>query len=186
MGMSLLNAQGNSLLSMLHNPTAMGFAHACYGIGALVSPLISTQFASYYDRTQGRLWTLFYTVLIGAALSNIISFATLFKGAGYEEILNKMGVQKQEEIELQNPQSREANNGINADAGGTQPEEGSQSNRDENTFGLVLKQVHVHTLAVFIFIYVGVEVTIGGTSFSYQTNTIQYLWNRLDCDLYDQ
>lgn len=168
MGMSLLNAQCNALLSMLHDSTVMGFALACYGAGALVSPLISTQFADYYAETHQRYWTLFYTVLMGAALSNLISFGTLFKGAGYEEILSSMGVSKQEEIQLQRPQSRAED--PRANAGTTQAEEGSRSSKDENTFALVLKQVHVHTLAAFIFIYVGVEVTIGGWIVTFMIN----------------
>ncbi|PVF91014.1 MFS general substrate transporter, partial [Serendipita vermifera] len=105
MGMSLLNSQCNSLLSMLHNPTAMGLAHASYGVGALVAPLLSTQFADYYTRTRARNWSLYYTILIGASLSNLVSFVTILRGAGYEEVLKGMDASQQEEIDLRNSTS---------------------------------------------------------------------------------
>ncbi|PVF98696.1 MFS general substrate transporter [Serendipita vermifera] len=173
MGMSLLNSQCNSLLSMLHNPTAMGLAHASYGVGALVAPLLSTQFADYYTRTHARNWSLYYAILIGASLSNFVSFVTILRGAGYEEVLKGMGVSQQEEIELRNNMSRtESGNDSTVDVAQTETGDSAftRSTKEGNTFGIVLKQVHVHVLAAFVFIYVGVEVTIGGWIVTFMIN----------------
>jgi fucose permease len=173
MGMSLLNAQCNSLLSMLHNPTAMGLAHASYGIGALISPLISTQFARLYTDSHATnpgsgKWALHYTFLLVAALSDLISFAVSLKGRGYDEILSEMGAptQEHEEVEVTRtvvPAAEEpaVEAGNSGDEGG-ESETMSRKAREGSSFGMVLKQVHVHILAAFVFIYVGLEVTIGG------------------------
>jgi fucose permease len=191
MGMSLLNAQCNSLLSMLHNPTAMGLAHASYGAGALIAPLLSTQFADYYTRTHTRNWALYYTILIGASLSNFASFTMILRGAGYEEVLKGMGVSQNEEIELKNDVSRTQT--IDTGMAASQAEIGNSSSsrsiKDGNTFAIVLKQVHVHVLAAFVFIYVGVEVTIGGTeqiTFLINLDINYIFFNRLDRHVHDQ
>jgi fucose permease len=175
MGMSLLNAQCNSLLSMLHNSTAMGLAHASYGIGALIAPLISTQFARLYTDSHTATgpgsgkWALHYTVLLVVALSDLISFVVLLKGRGYDEILSEMGApaQEHEEVELTRAAAPVPKESV-AESGGTSGDEGgegatmSRKARDNSSFAMVLKQVHVHILAAFVFIYVGLEVTIGG------------------------
>lgn len=171
MGMSLLNAQCNSLLSMLRNPTAMGLAHASYGVGALVAPLISTQFAGLYTASHTATtagsgkWALYYTILIFVALSDMLSFALLFKGKGYEEIMKEMGVSsnEQEEVELTRTttSARIDSAGASGDEGG-ESETVARKARDAGSFSMVLKQVQVHILAAFVFIYVGLEVTIGG------------------------
>lgn len=142
MGMSLINAQGNAILSMMHNPTAMGFAHASYGAGALVAPLISTQFA------KRPRWSLHYSVLLGVALLDLVACTFVFKGKGHEEVLAEMGVSQHEEVELRRTSSRD--------------EEEVRSTRDSQSFSVILRMPHVHILAAFVFIYVGVEVTIGG------------------------
>lgn len=160
MGMSLLNSQGNAILSMLNNPTAMGFAHAFYGTGALIAPLISTQFV---ERPR---WSLYYTILLGTSVLDLISFTLVFKGEGVEEVLEKMGVRTHEEAEhlkLQRVHARDENADIDEVAETT-------PRRDSGSFGAVLKQIHVHTLAAFVFIYVGTEVTIGGWIVTFMIN----------------
>ena len=163
MGASLLNAQGNSLLSMLYNPTAMGIAHACYGVGALISPLISTQFAHVYTNNPGSgKWALHYAVLLAFALSDMINFLVLFRGKGYETILRDMGVpnvERERAVEL--TETRVAEGSRSGDEGGAD-ETASRVNGEDDSFSTVLRQAHVHILAAFVFIYVGLEVTIGG------------------------
>ena len=82
-------------MSMLKNPTEMGMAHAAYGMfdlpilaaltrfegtGALVSPLISTQFAQY----TGRKWALYYTFLLGTLIINLTILVWRFRGREYD------------------------------------------------------------------------------------------------------
>lgn len=181
MGMALLNAQCNSLLSMLHNPTAMGLAHASYGVGALIAPLISTQFANIYTESHAASgintgkWALYYTILLFVALSDMASVAYLLRGKGYEEVLGEMGVPNhdQEELELTRAttpaQTRPAEDAMSGDEGG-ESETASRRARDAGSFATVLKQVHVHILAAFVFIYVGLEVTIGGWIVTFMIN----------------
>jgi len=167
MGVALLNAQCNSLLSMLHNPTAMGFAHASYGIGALVAPLISTQFARIYTESHtatapgSSKWALHYAILLMAALSDSTGFVFLLKGRGYEEILREVGLPMHEHEEVELTRTAEPTRGVNGDESG-ESETVSRKANDGSSFATVLKEVHVHLLAFFIFIYVGLEVTIGG------------------------
>lgn len=80
---------------MLKNPTKMGMAHAAYGehnvpgatvltkfegTGALVSPLISTQFAQY----PGRKRALYYNVLLGTLIIGLMVIIWRFKGREYD------------------------------------------------------------------------------------------------------
>jgi hypothetical protein len=54
------------------------------------------------------------------------------------------------------------------ESGGPSGDEGGESVTmsrkawDGSSFAMVLKQVHIRILAAFVFIYVGLEVTIGG------------------------
>jgi fucose permease len=172
MGMSLLNAQCNSLLSMLRNPSAMGFAHASYGTGALIAPLISTQFAKLAngsaDGAVNPKWAFYYLFMVVIALSDMSSFIFVFKGKGYEEVLSGMGVHSNEEeqalqLEVRQPvRPQNSEEDDNSEAEEIQRRE-QIAKKEKGSFVEVLKQVQVHLLAAFIFIYVGVEVTIGGT-----------------------
>jgi len=146
MGMSLLNAQGNALLSMLGNPTAMGLAHASYGMGALTAPLISTQFARI------KRWSLHYSILLGLACLDLAICIFVLRGKGHDEVLTEMGVPQHDEVELQRPATHNSN----------QDEEAVAPRKDSEAFSKILKLPHVHILAAFIFIYVGTEVTVGG------------------------
>lgn len=174
MGAALLNAQGNSLLSMLHDPTSMGLAHASYGFGALIGPLISTQFANIYTTTGFKRWALYYTVMLGTVLSSMIVFIVVFRGKGYEEILHDIGVPafKPEGIEMTNTneQNRSSLDGGHSGDEGGESEAVSRRARESDSFASVLKQSAVHTLAAFIFIYVGLEVTIGGWIVTFMIN----------------
>ncbi|PVF98704.1 MFS general substrate transporter, partial [Serendipita vermifera] len=117
-------------------------------------------------------WSLYYTILIGASLSNFVSFVTILRGAGYEEVLKGMDASQQEEIDLRNSTSRteSANDAVDVAQTETKDSAFTRSSKEGNTFGMVLKQVHVHVLAAFVFIYVGVEVTIGGWIVTFMIN----------------
>ena len=99
-------------------------------------------------------------------MSDMASFAWLFRGKGYDEILHEMGVpsHEQEEVELTaaTPARVDSVEATTSGDEGGQSEAVSRRARDAGSFSTVLKQVHVHILAAFVFIYVGLEVTIGG------------------------
>ena len=52
--------------------------HAFYGLGALASPLVATQFA------QMRFWSFDYLVSLGLALVNVVQLAAVFKFRTHE------------------------------------------------------------------------------------------------------
>jgi hypothetical protein len=52
----------------------MGVLHAAYGLGALVAPLVATQFA------QARRWNFHYLTSLAIALSNVLLLAVVFRG----------------------------------------------------------------------------------------------------------
>ncbi|KAG8814571.1 hypothetical protein FRC17_001074 [Serendipita sp. 399] len=253
MGMSLLNAQGNAILSMLHNPTAMGFAHASYGTGALVAPLISTQFAEMHTYVNGNPtsaggghpktgdsssggggghpWSYYYAILVGTAVLNALVTVGVFRGKGYEEVLRLMAIKNhntvgggagegegeerdglalsrirarsQEEPEQQESgapitlvstrtsradvkakgqtvrereEQEEATPTRMADVDAVESATGNatvvarRKEKEGASFVAVLKQLHVHILAAFVFIYVGTEVTIGGWIVTFMIN----------------
>jgi len=97
------------------------------------------------------------------------NFVVLLKGRGYDEILSEIGAlaQEHEEVELTRAAAPAPEESV-AESGGPSGDEGGESvtmsrkARDSSSFAMVLKQVHVHILAAFVFIYVGLEVTIGG------------------------
>lgn len=92
-GLSLINAHVNGFMSMLQNSTEMGLAHASYGtlsverlrvilivvgVGALVAPLISTQFS------QITYWSFHYFILVGVSVVDLVTVACVFKGKEYD------------------------------------------------------------------------------------------------------
>jgi fucose permease len=100
-GLALLNAQMNAFISTMQNPSAMGIAHAsygacsppppssrkinnlvvgCIGTGALISPLIATQFA------QIEHWYFHYLFLLGATIITLSVIVIFFRGKAAEGI----------------------------------------------------------------------------------------------------
>ncbi|KAF8234569.1 MFS general substrate transporter [Tricholoma matsutake] len=112
--------------------TRMGILHACYGAGALCSPLVATQFA------QARHWSFHYLISLGIAISNTAILIAVFRFKTQDECLVEIGQ--------------------------SATEKGTSS---DSTFRQILSQKTVHLLAFFSFVYVGVEVTLGGWSVTY-------------------
>ncbi|CCA71736.1 related to tetracycline resistance proteins [Serendipita indica DSM 11827] len=144
-GLALLNAHGNGFMSMLKNSSQMGMAHAIYGSGALVGPLIATQFAQF----SGRKWAYHYFVLLGGLLVSFTLLVFVFRGKEYDVILGEMGL-----VPATSRQDTEANS---VTSRGREVAEEKSSG-----FAKIMKQVTMHVMALFVFVYVGVEVTIGG------------------------
>ncbi|PFH48033.1 hypothetical protein AMATHDRAFT_81964 [Amanita thiersii Skay4041] len=136
-GVSFQIAHGCGFVAALKNPTKMGFLHAAYGLGALVSPLISTQFA------QLKHWSYHYFISFALSLLNTTLLILIFK------------LQQQ--------------NACLIEAGFDVPDTEKPTN-DAGTLDSVkeiMKTKAVHLMAAFVFIYVGVEITIGGWIVTY-------------------
>ncbi|KAJ6483841.1 major facilitator superfamily domain-containing protein [Mycena vitilis] len=128
-GLAIQDAQANGYVASLANNSEakMGFVQAAYGAGALVAPLVSTQFA------QLRHWSFHYLVSLGVTILNTIVLGVVFRARTQDQCLAQIG---------------------------QAPEEKGES--DESHFRQIISIKAVHLLALFLFVYVGMEVTIGG------------------------
>jgi len=133
-GASLEDAQANGFVANYkENASAkMGILHAAYGVGALVSPLIATQFA------QQHRWSFHYLISLAVATLNTVLLVCVFKFMTQDECLAQIG-QAVEEKELVG----------------------------ESKYKEMFRLKALHLLALFILVYVGVEVTIGGWIVTY-------------------
>ncbi|RDX47216.1 MFS general substrate transporter [Lentinus brumalis] len=85
-GLSLLHAHANGFVAALNSPTKMGIMHGVYGSGALVAPLVSTQFAK-----SDTHWSFHYIITVGLYLSVIACSWLVFRGKRQEVILEESG-----------------------------------------------------------------------------------------------
>ncbi|KAI1788662.1 MFS general substrate transporter [Ganoderma leucocontextum] len=87
-GLSLQNAQANGFVASLKRDSAtkMGFLHGFYGLGALISPLVSTQFAK-----SAAHWSFHYVTSVGVYLAILAVLWFVFRGKRQEEVLEEEG-----------------------------------------------------------------------------------------------
>ncbi|KAM5546104.1 hypothetical protein V8D89_000230 [Ganoderma adspersum] len=87
-GISLQNAHCNGFVATSGGniATKIGILHATYGFGALVAPLVSTQFAVQ------KHWSFHYLVSAALAVLNCMAQSWVFRGRRQEEILAETGV----------------------------------------------------------------------------------------------
>ncbi|KAH8822989.1 MFS general substrate transporter [Flagelloscypha sp. PMI_526] len=86
-GMSLNDAQCSGYVAMMPRgpKTKMGFLHATYGCGALVGPIVSTQFSKMEH------WNYHYIASAGLMVPIIISHLCVFQGQYQNECLRRIG-----------------------------------------------------------------------------------------------
>ena len=72
---ALINAQSNGFVTCLRERASlkMGMIHASYGAGALVAPIVSTQFAPM------RKWSLFYLISLGLSTGCLVGLLVVSK-----------------------------------------------------------------------------------------------------------
>ncbi|KAJ7165543.1 MFS general substrate transporter [Mycena crocata] len=128
-GLAIQDAQANGYVATLadNSETKMGFVQAAYGAGALVAPLISTQFA------QLEHWSFHYIVSLGVTALNTLFLAVVFRARNQDDCLTQIG-----------------------------QEGGEKGSSEESHLRQIISTKAVHLLALFLLVYVGVEVTIGG------------------------
>ncbi|OSD01410.1 MFS general substrate transporter [Trametes coccinea BRFM310] len=87
-GLSLQNAHCNGFVASLKRQahTKMGFLHGSYGLGALISPLVATQFAQSPNH-----WSFHYLISAGLYISNTFLLWTVFRGRRQQDILEEEG-----------------------------------------------------------------------------------------------
>ncbi|ESK90172.1 hypothetical protein Moror_7761 [Moniliophthora roreri MCA 2997] len=85
-GLAIQDAQANGFVAALKDETKMGILHAVYGLGALCSPLVSTQFA------QLTHWSFNFLCSLGIAVVNTILLVVIFRGRNQDDLLAETGV----------------------------------------------------------------------------------------------
>lgn len=149
-GLGLQDAQVNSLTSRLDNAqTKMFLMHAIYGLGATVSPLISTEFV----KSVGETVYYYFAVSLGLALFTALVLVIVFKFRTEDQIVGRRGESESE---------KEETTGGGEVAAVERGQEGSSGDKMRR----IMKTPAVHFLAFYTMIYVGVEVTIGGWAVS--------------------
>ncbi|KAM5543017.1 hypothetical protein V8D89_003401 [Ganoderma adspersum] len=138
-GISLQLSASNSFVASYKDgvSTRLAVLHAFYGLGALASPLVATQFA------QVRFWSFHYLVSLGLALVNVVQLAAVFKFRTHEACLREIGLA---------PHADERD-GANEGSG--------------NKYRQMVRLRAFHLMALFILVYVGTEVTLGGWIVTY-------------------
>ncbi|CAE6523018.1 unnamed protein product [Rhizoctonia solani] len=133
-GIALQDAQANGFVAELPNNASakMGLLHAVYGAGAFIAPLIATQFA------QLPKWSFHYLTSLGVSVANAIVLLVVFKLRRQHEIMGQ-------------PDPNIAHSHTEGQTPGS-------SNKYKEIFSSRVVQL----MAFFIWVYVGVEVTIGG------------------------
>ncbi|KAI0763030.1 MFS general substrate transporter [Trametes elegans] len=86
-GLSLQDAGANGYVASLKEnaSTKMGILHAIYGVGALASPLVATQFS------QLSRWSFHYLVSLGIALFNAVILVAVFRFKNQDTCLAEIG-----------------------------------------------------------------------------------------------
>ncbi|KAK7039467.1 major facilitator superfamily domain-containing protein, partial [Favolaschia claudopus] len=86
-GIAIQDAQANGYVASLrHSPEIkMGLLHGAYGAGALVSPLVATQFS------QLRHWSFHYLISLGIAITNTVILIWIFRLKTQDECLEVVG-----------------------------------------------------------------------------------------------
>ncbi|KAF2628337.1 MFS general substrate transporter [Macroventuria anomochaeta] len=77
-GMAYNESHANTFVASLksaHRP--LGFIHAMYALGTLVSPFVATSIASAVPSR----WALFYLYLVGVGIANMLAAAITFRGS---------------------------------------------------------------------------------------------------------
>ncbi|KAF9010641.1 MFS general substrate transporter [Cyathus striatus] len=86
-GLAIQDAQANGFVASLERQatTKMGIMQAIYGAGALIAPLISTQFSHI------RHWSFHYLVSLGLGLINALLLIAIFRLKPQDECLAEIG-----------------------------------------------------------------------------------------------
>ena len=168
--------------------TKMFLLHAFYGLGATISPLVSTEFVK---KVQDKVY-LYFWVSLGLAGLTVASLVLVFRFRTEDQVVGRRkdplavgtAVENQDEKALQplrapkgafreediGPEPSGAGTTIEGEVVGT-PHDSTRSSSAERKTGpkgsgskmrRIMGTPSVHFMACYICIYVGVEVTLGG------------------------
>lgn len=173
-GMALQDAQANTYVAILPNADyKFGLLHASYGLGALVCPLAATAFAS-----SGIQFSFFYSISLGLSLINVAILLNAFRfkyripmvestaaatdaeanSSGDEMELQELGEGGEEKDTASSTNGNSQSNGISK----ARASPARAIKKRKNSLHATLTNRTVLVMAVFIFVYVGSEVSMGG------------------------
>jgi fucose permease len=142
--MGILHAAYGEDAFILHHHRSASFG--CSGVGALTAPLVATQFSQLHR------WSFHYLASFGVATLNTVLLVCVFKLKAQDGTTFLLDMTS----DLTHWSGSECLAQI-----GQLPEE--KESADGNKYKKMFKLKALHLLALFILVYVGVEVTIGGT-----------------------
>ena len=119
------------------------------GLGAFTAPLVSTQFSQMHH------WSFHYLASLGLMFSSLIIQVTVYRFRTQDGLSPSNDHSLAHSIPL--PECL-------ALIGQAPP---AKSASAESNFRQIFRLKHLHLLAVFVLVYVGVEVTIGGWIVTY-------------------
>ncbi|GHJ89634.1 hypothetical protein NliqN6_6036 [Naganishia liquefaciens] len=169
-GVGLLDAVSNTLIARLPDAEKqMSLLHAAYGAGALVAPLVATQFS------EMKRWNFHYLTSLGMAaiclflVTVTFRFKTiekLFSDAGYiEVVLDEKAASvtsTTEPILVDEDHHDRRHIQPNEEGIVAVVNEGSKPAGSVKKMGKIIRDPVVLLTAAFAFLYVGTEITIGG------------------------
>nr|GAT50236.1 MFS general substrate transporter [Mycena chlorophos] len=169
-GLAMQDAQSNgyvaSVPSNRDNGVQMGIVQASYGVGALVAPFVSTQFGTRARFAVGKRWAWQYLVSLGVALVNTVVLGVVFRGRTQDECLAQIGHTLAPE--QPQPQTEPEKDSASPDPVPEMPS--AEPPETKSHFKQIMALRAVHVLAIFLTVYVGVEVTIGSWIVSFLIN----------------
>ncbi|KAF7325470.1 MFS domain-containing protein [Mycena kentingensis (nom. inval.)] len=134
--------------------TKMGVYESAYGLGALVSPIVATQFSML--ARPGR-WAFCYLIIVGLAMASAVDTAVVFGRRTHAESLARIG-------QL----------GVGVVDEKTAEEEDPALNGSLRSLFAAAREMMtipaVHLMALFCFVYVGTEVMVGGWIVTFMIN----------------
>lgn len=141
----ILDSTGNVLMGNLevHKNEWMGITHGLYGAASMITPPIVSHFAKY-----GR-WSNFFYIPLGASL---IGFLLVIPAFRFETTAKYHYICTQQESGDDNP-----------------PEQGAAETKSE--FVALIRTPGVFMYAMYLFVYLGAEVSTGSWLFSYLLST---------------
>ncbi|KAL1409914.1 hypothetical protein Q8F55_003913 [Vanrija albida] len=165
-GLGLQDAQVNTMASRLPNANNLLFLmHAVYGLGATASPLVATQFVKH---VRSKVY-YYYFVSLGLGLATAVTLLVVFQLRTEDQVAGRRVEDHPESVpqavtETETKSDGEGGAEVAAPAARTVKTGPTSS-------GSKMKQIMrisaTHYMALFILLYVGVEVGIGGWATSF-------------------
>lgn len=145
----------------------MGISHAFFGFGALVCPLVATQFAQ--DNLQ--YWNYFYLCTMGLAVLSAVTVGAVYRFRREEDIFRSAGyvgfgsaISETAQVESATQSSKTSiDDPMEPPTLDVDPPSALTTSKYKRTFTTPL----VYMAALYNWIYVGIEIAIGGWVVTY-------------------